>query len=873
MTSEPTLAPGLEQLLDGLPLAAVVFDSSGRTHCVNAEFVALFGGGRAELPSLEAWWQRLMSTPGADGAPRLPWPLPLATGSDDPAGYAPIAVSLSDPNGRPRQLELRAAPLDAWLMVTVLDRTEQHAAQQALAEARQAAERALREKSELIVRVSRDLHGPLKALTGQIETLAQAAGLPAAERDRLQALQSAGSRLLLSIKQLLGLGPAPAQARPAAPRRVLVAEDYEPNRVLLKRQLTRLGHAVDFARDGAEALRMWQATPYDLILTDCNMPVMDGLTMAEKIRAIERQQGGHVPIVAISANTFEQDIEHCLSAGIDAFLGKPVQLEDLKRVFGRFGLAPEPAPAAQAAAPAGTPMQHLFALLGETEPEERLRLGEIFIGSLQGLLAEAEAGLQAADARAIGPTLHKLKSSLRTIGDVSLAKQATALEAAAQAGDWSRLRQGLPELMRALAGLIDAIRAELRQAAANQGGGGAQAGPAQDWSALHVLVVDDDPFMRAQFSAMLQRLGVRHIRQAGNGAEALAELRSQPQGTEIILTDLNMPGMDGVEFIRHLVAGNYRGGIAFVSGEDSRVLSSVQELAKAQGLQVLGTLVKPVYSAALYDVLSRYGRSEVAVARPNAGPALGVVDLLEGLERNQFTAYLQPKVDARTLEVIGVEALARWEHPVHGVVSPGAFIALAEQNGLIEILTMAIFRHAIEAGSALHRQGYKLKIAVNYSAQSFGSLELPEFIVATTQAAGLDPHYLIIEVTESGLMHDPTVALDVLSRLRLKGVNLAIDDFGTGYSSIDQLRRLPFSELKIDQGFVRGADQDPMARSILESSVEMAKKLNLTTVAEGVETPEDLEVVRRLGCDLVQGYLIAKPMALNDLIAWMQRRQ
>ncbi|MFZ5472789.1 MAG: EAL domain-containing protein, partial [Pseudomonadota bacterium] len=117
------------------------------------------------------------------------------------------------------------------------------------------------------------------------------------------------------------------------------------------------------------------------------------------------------------------------------------------------------------------------------------------------------------------------------------------------------------------------------------------------------------------------------------------------------------------------------------------------------------------------------------------------------------------------------------------------------------------------------------------------------------------------------------VALDVLSRLRLKGVNLAIDDFGTGYSSIDQLRRLPFSELKIDQGFVRGADQDPMARSILESSVEMAKKLNLTTVAEGVETPEDLEVVRRLGCDLVQGYLIAKPMALNDLIAWMQRRQ
>jgi EAL domain-containing protein (putative c-di-GMP-specific phosphodiesterase class I) len=272
-------------------------------------------------------------------------------------------------------------------------------------------------------------------------------------------------------------------------------------------------------------------------------------------------------------------------------------------------------------------------------------------------------------------------------------------------------------------------------------------------------------------------------------------------------------------------------------------------------------------------VLNRYGVSETAAAGTAAGPAISVGDLLTGLESNQFVAYFQPKVDANSLEVIGVEVLARWNHPQHGILSPGLFVPLAENGGLIEILTMAIFKSAIDAGSQLHRLGYQLKIAVNYSAQSFGSLELPEFIVATSQAAGLDPRYLIIEVTESGLVHDPTVALDVLSRLRLKGVSLSIDDFGTGYSSMEQLRRIPFSELKIDQGFVRGAGQDATARSILESSIAMAKKLNLTTVAEGVETQEDLEVVRSLGCDLVQGYLIAKPMALADLIVWLQRKR
>jgi PAS domain S-box-containing protein len=876
-------------LLECLPLAVAVFDREGRTQYVNAKFVDLFGYGAQEIATLDAWWQKASPDHGSYVALRDRWQRILSRTEQSRFEVEPIAGMATCKGGEPRYLEMRANILGERILATVIDLTARRQAEQSMLQAKGEVDRVLREKSEFVARIGRDIYGPLNVILGYAQLLEQDAGLPEAERAQIREIKMAGDQMLEMIKQVIGVvRPAPAadaaEPAPASRRRILAAEDYEPNRILLKRQLSKLGYEVDFAQDGAEALRMWQAADYGVILTDCNMPVMDGITLAERIREIERGQGGHVPIVALSANTIQQDIDRCLSSGIDAFLGKPVQLHDLKAVLDRFSLGGErvagPAPAAglveaaDSAMPQRSPLQVLRTLLDENDQGELTRMSEIFIGSVQGLLAEIDAGMQATNAEAIGKSLHKLKSSLLAVGDEVLAGQAVALESAAKAGDWMAIRSGLPQLSRAAADVVQVIREESQRLSLAQAPRPGRALPAgADWSALQVLVVDDDAFMRLQIGSILQRLGVREVRQAGNGTEALASLDAHPHGTDVIVTDLNMPGMDGVEFIRHLVARKFRGDIAFVSGEDSRVLSSVQELARAQNLRVLGTLVKPVYSAALYEVLNRYGVSETAASGTAAGPAISVGELLTGLESNQFMAYFQPKVDANSLGVIGVEVLARWNHPQHGILSPGLFVPLAEDGGLIEILTMAIFKSAIDAGSELHRQGHKLKIAVNYSAQSFGSLELPEFIVATSQAAGLDPRYLIIEVTESGLVRDPTVALDVLSRLRLKGISLSIDDFGTGYSSMEQLRRIPFSELKIDQGFVRGAGQDATARSILESSIAMAKKLNLTTVAEGVETQEDLDVVRGLGCDLVQGYLIAKPMALADLIAWLQRKR
>ena len=878
-------------MLEFLPLAIAAFSHDGRTQYVNAKFVDLFGYDKAQVPTLNAWWQQASPDAESFAALREKWQAVVTSAKLYQTEPEPVSGMARCKGGMLRYLEMRAVFVGDWMLTTVIDLTQRRELEQAVLQAKEDIERGNAEKSQLIARIARDLYAPLNVVMGYAQLLETGSALAEHELSHVLEIKTACGQMLDMIKQLIGTAaqpdtpPQPAEAEPAVPMprsRILVVEDYEPNRQLLIRQLARLGYESDVAGDGAEALRLWQAAPYALILTDCNMPVMDGLELTGRIRDIEHDLGGHVPIVAISANTTQQEIDKCLNAGMDAYLSKPVKLNELEQVCAKFVLPPSEVAEKMArpvtalperSSPAGSRLQHLMGLLGDVEPQELFHLVEVFIASIQETLSEVGVCDRADDAPGLVQAAHKLKSSLRAMGDDALFARADAIELAAKQGDWPLIRRGLPDLVAGVLKSIEAIRGEWHDrptpAAADVG---TIAHAADDWAGLGVLLIDDDAFVREQVTNMLHRLGVGRVRQAANGVEALADLETHAGETDIVLCDLNMPSMDGLEFIRHFAARKDKIDIAFISGEDSRMLSSAQELARAQGLHVLGVAVKPVRSTGLYGILGRHGWQDARRTVKAGGPEVSVADISTGIENKQFTAFFQPKVDVDTLEVIGLEALARWQHPVHGLILPGSFIPMAEANGLIEALTMSVFRRALEAGGELHRLGYKLKIAVNYSAQSFGSLELPEFVVASAQAAGLDPNYLIIEVTESGLMSDLTVALEVLSRLRLKGVSLSIDDFGTGYSSMDQLRRIPFSELKIDQGFVRGAARDPMARSILESSVDMARKLNLVTVAEGVETEEELELVRGLGCDLVQGFLIARPMALPDLVEWLKRR-
>ena len=384
---------------------------------------------------------------------------------------------------------------------------------------------------------------------------------------------------------------------------------------------------------------------------------------------------------------------------------------------------------------------------------------------------------------------------------------------------------------------------------------------------MSVLLVDDEPFALKLLSRQLANLGITEIICHEHATDALALLDSGNQMVNLILSDLQMPGMDGVEFIRQLVRIGYAGGLVLVSGEDNRILQTAEKLSKAHRLNVLGSLHKPVSPEQLRQVLENHPSR--AVAPRAVRKAYGREALWQAITGNELVNYYQPKVDLVTGAVTGVETLVRWLHPEDGLVFPDQFIGTAEETGLIDDLTRTVLTGALRQASAWQDAGLNLQVAVNVSMDNLGSLEFPDFVAQTVAQAGVPSDRLTLEITESRLMKDPLAALDILTRLRLKHIGLSIDDFGTGHSSLAQLRDIPFDELKVDRGFVHGTCRDSSIRAIFEASLGMAQQLGMKTVAEGVEDRDDWDYLRACGCDTAQGYFIAKPMPAADLTSWM----
>jgi EAL domain-containing protein (putative c-di-GMP-specific phosphodiesterase class I) len=250
-------------------------------------------------------------------------------------------------------------------------------------------------------------------------------------------------------------------------------------------------------------------------------------------------------------------------------------------------------------------------------------------------------------------------------------------------------------------------------------------------------------------------------------------------------------------------------------------------------------------------------------------PIFSAEEIRAGLKRDELVAYFQPKVDVRSGVTRGAEALARWKHPEHGLVRPDRFIAAAEQAGLVDELTLRMLEQSV--ANCLRWRGVSVdtSVSINISAASLRDTEFGNRLWRTVVDGGLEPRHVILELTESMAAADGGTFLENLSRLRMKGFGLSIDDFGTGYSSMERLAGTAFTELKVDQSFVRSAlTQDP-GRAMLESGLEMARKLGITSVAEGIESRFEWELVRSLGCDLAQGYFIQKPMDAAHYHEWL----
>lgn len=385
---------------------------------------------------------------------------------------------------------------------------------------------------------------------------------------------------------------------------------------------------------------------------------------------------------------------------------------------------------------------------------------------------------------------------------------------------------------------------------------------------ISVLIVDDDEFILDTVQVILKGLDIVNVCACSSGSQALARLEAD-NPLQVVLCDLNMPGMDGVQFIRHIVERQFVGGVIILSGEDPRILQTVENLVQAHHLRLLGVLQKPVSRQTLLNLLDHMCPDTDAVQQTEF--SLTETDLREGLAGDAVVPFFQPQVDIRTRKVIGVEALARWRHPEHGILGPCAFIALAEKVGLISELTDRMLAESLRQCRSWRDAGFDLTLSVNVSMDCLSRIQFPEQVLNEAESCGVPIDRLMLEITESRLMQDTVASLDVLSRLCLKRVRLSIDDYGTAYSNLEKLQMLPFAELKIDRAFVHGAAHNDSVRTILESSTALGKRLGMQVIAEGVETQEDWDCVAAAGCDLIQGFLVARPMPGDELLAWLQR--
>ncbi|CAN5467572.1 EAL domain-containing response regulator [soil metagenome] len=386
---------------------------------------------------------------------------------------------------------------------------------------------------------------------------------------------------------------------------------------------------------------------------------------------------------------------------------------------------------------------------------------------------------------------------------------------------------------------------------------------------LKILVLDDEPFMLKLLAHMLVKLGFSSVTTCDNGRAALEWVDAGVNAPDLILLDLNMPDMDGVEFVRKLVQHKYGGSLILVSGEDERVLQSAEKLVRAHNIPVLGHLHKPVSTAGLHALMLTWTPPGEGVARPEK-KIYDAEAVCAAIQNGELLNYYQPKVELASGRVTGVEALVRWRHPQDGLVFPDQFIGVAEEHGLIDALTHVVLDAAMFQSTVWQQAGLSLVMAVNVSMDNLTSLDFPDFVARLAAASGVAPQDFLLEVTESRLMLDQRSPLEILTRLRLKRFRLSIDDFGTGHSSLAQLRDIPFDELKIDQSFVRGAWQDETARAMFDASLHLGRQLGMKVVAEGVEDRADWDFVRRSGCDLAQGYFIAKPMPAAELPLWIE---
>ena len=386
------------------------------------------------------------------------------------------------------------------------------------------------------------------------------------------------------------------------------------------------------------------------------------------------------------------------------------------------------------------------------------------------------------------------------------------------------------------------------------------------------LIIDDDPTQIAILTAYFTSLQISLVHAASNAAEALSILRKEEFDFDMIVSDLQMPEMDGLEFLRHLGAHKYKGSLVLMSGVDQSLLVHAAKLARMHRLNLIGHIHKPLNKAVLESVFLRQPDSPFA---DNAEKSLVLTqtDFILGMEKNEIVPFFQPKVDINTGRIVGAEALARWNKPGIGNIRPEVFIELAGKNGWIDELTIHLLKRTLAAIGPFLRVDPKLRFAINLAPTMLDQVSLPDHLKAIIESYDISPDNISFEITENSALNLDTTTLEVLSRLRIHCFDVAIDDFGTGSSNIQTLRDFPYSELKIDKSFISNVTTNAFSKETVHAAVALAREQGMRIVAEGVEDVQTLEYVQEQGIEHAQGFLFAKALNADDFLAFISEHQ
>ncbi|CAM4325039.1 EAL domain-containing response regulator [Vibrio agarivorans] len=379
-------------------------------------------------------------------------------------------------------------------------------------------------------------------------------------------------------------------------------------------------------------------------------------------------------------------------------------------------------------------------------------------------------------------------------------------------------------------------------------------------NSLRVLVVDDHPLQLKRMQSQLFALNVRSIDCLTSGADALKHLESH--SCDLLFCDLNMPGMDGVELLSQLAQIDYSGHIVLMSALEESIISSVRWMCLALGLKVVGAIDKPCSDKEVRQLVQSCTYHCVEPERKAESIVINDEEFLFALASGQVINHYQPKFNFSSRLLVGVEALARWVHPKHGVIYPNVFLPIVERCGLQNELFSTVFSNVIKDIKA---DKLPCSTAINVTHNELEQANFSHQFLEKCQHHSVSPSMITLELTETEVYRDSTNLYRNLARLRLNSVGLAIDDFGTGYSSLSKLSQLPFTEIKIDRSFIQMFRTNAKHSHIVACICELAKRMGMSLVAEGVEDETTWFSLKSLGVDVCQGYFTGRPMDIDAL--------